>query len=273
MNLYEVTMNWVCANSAIQEVHRDVEVVLRRAMQEGRSCSFTLGGGLVRNQKPYLIYCFDGEFYAFQLTPRQAAQLRLGHDQMASATGNRRGLNQPGVDPVVTIVGVEVDRASALNRQLPITGNLLYQAQRPVFEPVAIRVECEQPARGSIQLRHYLLSLIQLNGTIRFSLPPMGSLPDQHGQEYSGVMPMFFQMWTAPEVSPAMPPELKRFGVKQDWEAPTSTVPFATLPAVPAGPSYPPTYDPGVTAPKAKAKAKPEPRPISDVRAILVEID
>ncbi|MFO0915278.1 MAG: hypothetical protein U0795_20115 [Pirellulales bacterium] len=269
MNLREITMNWVCANCTIQDVHRDVETVIGRALQEGRSCSFTMGAGLIKNRKPYLIYCFDGEFYAFQLTPRQVTRLGLRHDQMASKTGCHRGLGQPVVDPIVTIDGIEVNHAWALNRELPITGTLRYQAQRPIFEPVAIRVECEPPARGSIQLCHFLFGLMLLDGAIHFSFPPMGELADHHGQKFSGVMPLFFQMWTAPESSPPTPPESNGFGFQQDWLAPPSTGPYAALPALPAGPLYPPTYDPGFAA----DKAKPEPRPISDVRAILVEVE
>lgn len=269
MNLHEVAMNWVYANCTIRDVHRDVEAVLQQGLQDGRSCSFTMGGGLIKNRQPYLICCFDGEFYAFQLTPRQAARLGLAHDQMASATGVRRVLSRPAIDPVVTIVGVEVDQAWALQRDSPISGAVHYQAQRSVLEPVAIRAECELPGHGNIQLCHYLFSLVQPDGTAPFTLPPLGNLPDQHGQEFSGVMPMFFQVWTAPDASTPMPPQPKGFGAIPDWQAPTSTIPFTTLPAAPAGPSYPPTYDPGLTAPQAK----PEPRPISDVRAILVEID
>ncbi|MFO0915218.1 MAG: hypothetical protein U0795_19810 [Pirellulales bacterium] len=271
MNLREVTMNWVCANCTIQDVHRDVEVVLGRALQQGLSCSFTLGAGLIKSRKPYLIYCYNGEFYAFQLTPRQVARLGLRHDQMASGTGCRGGLSQPVVDPIVNIAGVEVNNAWALNRNLPITGTLQYQTQRPILEPIAIRGECEPPARGSIHLYHYLFSLIQLDGAIHFSLPPMGDLADHQGQAFAGVLPLFFQVWTAPELPPPLPPEPKGFGLKQDWEAPASAVPFAALPALPARTLYPPTYDPG--AGFGAPVVKPEPRPISDVRAILVEVE
>lgn len=78
MILQELATAWMRANCPNADVQRDVLRQLDDAIGRSVGCSFVIGRNLTKSGAPYLVHCFCGELFAFQLTAQQAAGLNLG---------------------------------------------------------------------------------------------------------------------------------------------------------------------------------------------------
>lgn len=65
------------------------------ATERGLNCWFRFGPGTTRNGHPYLVYCFEGEFFAFELDRRQADLLQLVSHQIGWGTAGQRLTSDP----------------------------------------------------------------------------------------------------------------------------------------------------------------------------------
>jgi hypothetical protein len=269
MKLREMATAWFEANCPNLEVQEDFQRHFDRAMQRDANCSFLVGRNLTKGRKPNLVYCFGSEFFAFELTPRQVARLGMKDNVMACAGGPPREVHEPTVEPFVSLKHIAVDNAESLSRLLPITGTLQYRAKRVLLDPVAIKVDCEPPGRGRVSMYHHLPCLAPREGTLKVSMHQIGDLYDASGKPFAGVVPLFFQIWTAPQQSPH--PALQAFqqNVATGRTLHRPAVPATIAPVMPASSPYPPAYDPG---PLAQSQPR-QSVPISDIRAVLVEAD
>ncbi len=281
MNLRELAAGWVRANCPRTDVQEDFLQYLAGAIQTRVNCSFMIGQNLINSGKPFLIWCFCGEFVAFELTPPQAARLQVADSLLVCAKGVREYDQRPSVAPIVCLEQVEVNQAAALDRSSPIAGTLRYRTDRFILEPLVIQVIFEPPGRASCTHFHHLFNLPPPEGTLPFSVAPFGELHDENGTPFAGVLPLFFQLWTTGEQvttgfgsSPSSPfvvpkmPRPNRPSLPPSWQ-PAGASQSSTLgPILPTTTPYPPPYDP--TA-QVRPPAQQE-RPISDVRAVLVEI-
>jgi hypothetical protein len=60
-----------------------------------------------------------------------------------------------------------------------------------------VQAACEPPGRGTRLFFHHFNGLTHGEGTIRFSLPPIGEVPNQKGRAFVDVAPLFFQICVA----------------------------------------------------------------------------
>ena len=90
MPLRELAAAWVRANFPFPTVQTEFLQHLDRAMKRGVSCSFRIGSLLTKNRKPFIIYCFRDEFFAFEITVEQAARLKLEAGELLSAESRRQ---------------------------------------------------------------------------------------------------------------------------------------------------------------------------------------
>ena len=144
-----------------------------------------------------------------------------------------------------------------------------------------IRVIFEPPGRASCTHFHHLFNLPPPEGTLPFSVAPFGEMQDENGTPFAGVLPLFFQIWTtgqrvtpgfgpsptSPLAGPQMPSP-NRPSDPPSWQPLGASRPSTSGPIPPTTAPYPPQYDPMA---QVKAPAQQE-RPISDIRALLVEI-
>lgn len=291
MIIRDLAAAWVRANCPGRDVRDDFLERVDDSLRCGVGCSFLLGRKLTTDGKPYLVHCFCGELFAFQLTPRQAARFKVNDAELISARGLTQHDHEPHPEPPVQLEQIEIDSATALDKSKPIRGTLKYRADQWWVMPVAIQAACEPAGLASIAMYHHLSQLPRGEVTIRFQLPPIGKLQNREGQPFSGVLPIFFQLCIVGEPEktfPTVPHE------------PTPHPGHYQPPATPIAPPppfakqrlgerfIPPSPTPTLMTPEAIAlssfpdpwqiepKAAPNPhrfRGISDIRAALVEVD
>lgn len=281
MNLRGLVMAWVRKHCPGSDVQEDICQHLERALQRDATCSFTIGRDLTRSEMPFLVCCFSGEFFAFELTMEQAGRLQVRDNMLVCSEGPPQQDRLLSYEPAVWLENIAIDNAKSLDRSRPITGTLRYRTDRVLLDPSAIRVVCEPPGRGRICLFHYLFQLTPPEGAVMFSLPPLGDLLGQDGTAFKGALPLFFQIWTtaehdslstayfAPSVvsGPPKSPWLQPAS-HTDWQPMVPMSPWAIQPTTPASSCYPPPYDPWPhTAPPTGQEI-----PVSDIRAVLGEI-
>jgi hypothetical protein len=170
MILRELAAGWMRANCPRSDVQEDFLQYLDGAIQSRVTCSFMIGRKLINSGKPFLVWCFCGEFFAFELTPRQAARLQVADSLLVCAKGVREYDRRPSVAPTVCLEHVEVNQAAALDRSSPIAGTLRYRTDQFILDPLAIQVIFEPPGRASCTHFHHLFNLPPPEGTLPFSV-------------------------------------------------------------------------------------------------------
>jgi hypothetical protein len=275
MILSDLATAWINANCQRSDVQMELHARLDAALQRGVGCTFVLGRNLVRSRKPFLVTCYCGELFAFQLTPSQAASLDVDDHTLATSRGLSPHYHESRPEPAVRLVHVELDDATAHQRTVPLEGTLTYQADRLWMTPLALQVVCEPLGRASSVLYHHLNALKAGEQTVRFSLPAPRNLRELVDQPSASVVPVFFQLCHVGEPAKPEPDHLMRhFQLPQ----PATNPPFAKLgePYVPPPPAMPPIPTipkrpshippPGIVTPSPQVF-----RGISDIRALLVE--
>jgi hypothetical protein len=260
--LRDMVTTWARANCPTVEVQEYLLRHLDQATQRSVSCSFTIGESLTKAGRPYMVRCFHGEFFVFELSLSQVARLGLKDNEVAYAESPCHEPQVLNADPIVCLQDVAVDQAAALSREVPITGTLRYQAKRVLLQPLSIRVVCEPSSRNSITLSHHLYHLAPREGAVNFSMQPLGNCIGREGKPFVGIVPLFFQIWTEAELQqPALPEPFKgtSFGKPANQRA-------RTQPGMPTHLCPPPSND---RAPQSAAQAL---RPVSDIRAVLVDV-
>lgn len=268
MGLRELAAAWVRANCPNPAVHKDFLHHLDRAVAHGVGCTFLVGRELTKRAKPMLVACHCGELFAFDLTIPQAEQVRVKNDMLVCSLGATQQNHSPKPEPLICLEAVEVDRAERLDPNEPITGTLQYRTIRPLLGPLAIHVTCEPPGRASITLYAYPPALHLPVGAVRIAFSKLGDMCDREGVRFAGAVPLFFRIFTAEEpVMPIVPARVAPTAPRHASPVPASGIP-SIKPVSPASSAFPPPYDP--RPPFAPASA--EVRPISDIRAVLVEV-
>jgi len=112
-------------------------------------------------------------------------------------------------------------------------------------------------------LFHHLSILMQPAGDMKFTLSKLGDLPNKHGEKFVGIVPLFFQVWTAAESQGASP-------VSPSAHLHTAGAPIPPTGYQPRNRLSPPNR---VVVPEPARDESPKPdRPISDIRAVLVNV-
>ena len=269
-HLRDLVAAWVRSNCPRTDLQANLLQHFDRAADRGVTCSFTVGRELTRSGKAFMIYCYAGELFAFELTAEQAVRLHVADNMLQCAEGPRQHPTESKPEPVVWIEEVTVDNAAALDPMAPITGTLRYRTTQLLREPIAIRVTCEPPGRGSTCLYYHLLRLQPPAGTVRFTLSSVGDLRDGNGVPFVGALPLFFQVVTTsgpqPQTTGGSPGQV--IGVSQPQPGwPTGllpkmpTVPGMPKPVMPRPTQFPLPYDPATQS----ARQVQQEQPVSDI--------
>lgn len=198
MTLRDLATTWIEANCPSKDLQNDFLRRLDEALMRSVGCSFIVGGQLTWAAKPYLVYCYCGEFFAFQLTPQQAASLNVQKNVLVSSFGLQRQNHQPRPQPLVQLKQVTIDHAERLDGSSSINGAISYWSDPMWALPLAVQVVCEPPGRNSTTLYHHFDRLSQGEGTLHFTLSPISTVGDPFGvreaQAFEGVIPLFVQI-------------------------------------------------------------------------------
>ena len=85
MILRELAAGWVQANCPRSDVQENFLQYLDDAMESRVNSSFMIGRKLIGSGKPFWVWCFRGEVFAFELTPQQAARLQVADSLVVCA--------------------------------------------------------------------------------------------------------------------------------------------------------------------------------------------
>lgn len=281
MQVRDLAQAWVSANCPNPDVQKDIGRNLDSALARGVGCSFIIGRRLTRTAAPYLIHCYCGELFAFQLTPPQAARLRIKDSVVVFGSSCTHHNHTPHAEPPVNLVQAEVDGAEALDHSLPVEGTLKYHTGPWWTMPLAVQVTCEPAGRPSKSLYHHFGSLPGGDGSIRFATPPIGDLLDGQGHAFTGILPLFLQICVVGEA------DTHRLYDPLEPQRPASWTPGeALLPPVMhklgeqfvTSPTFSPTTPPPTMSGPPDAGSGPDVhqasqyRAISDIRAVLVDV-
>ncbi len=152
----DLAQTWVHANCRSADVRRDFLKHLEDALRLGVGCSFIVGCGLTKSMMSYMVYCYCGEFFAFQLTLAQAEQLNANGRTMVGNPGLRPQNHDPRPEPLVQLRKVEVDHAERMDGVSSIDGSISLFSDQFWDLPVAIQSVCEPPSGNSVILYHHL---------------------------------------------------------------------------------------------------------------------
>lgn len=281
MSLREIVAAWARANCPREDVQASLLGSLDHSMPKQRMCTFTIGKLLTRSGKPFMVSCFGGELFAFELTDDQVKRLEVEDAMLVHSEALHAQSHRSAANPVITIEQVVVDAAQEVDRAKPITGTLRYRSKQILSRPLVVRVALERPGRGSVTLFHYLYDLYPAQGEIRFQLRALDESyhPDPKQRSPRQATPLFFQIWTTSQLGPASgAPPPGRAPVPGTWpgapSGPRSTPPHWMLPPLPPpvqprSTPFPPAY---ASSPLAALPDANE-SPLSDIRAVLVEIN
>ena len=261
MILREMATLWAGANFPRPDVQDYFVQRLDQAIKRQVTCSFVIGCKLTKDNKPYLVYGFRGELFVFELSSEQTARLGLNEEGMRCGE-SLQPAEWNAIAPSVRLESVKVDSSRALNREARIAGSLSYHSDRTFLEPLALHVVCEPAGCGCTTLYHHLSLLLQPEGNLKFIVDRLGDLKNRQGEKFVGIVPLFFQIWTAGELqnpqpaSPAFPKQPPDHMRRAHFD-PRTRLPSPAHVALPETPrAQPPRLD----------------RPISDIRAVLVDV-
>lgn len=260
MILHEMATIWALANCSSAKVQTNFVEQLIQATLRQVNCSFAVGRKLTKSKKPYLVYCFSGELFVFELSPDQATRLGMDANGLVYGENALSELPIAKAEPTVLLREVKVDEAMKLDRNSPITGTLQYEAKQVSLQPVCIRAKYEPPGRNSVTKYHHLFHLAPREGTIRFSLAPIGDLPDRSDKPFAGLLPVFFRIWTDNQAQKLQIPEPMPGKLGRAYRASPRTLQ-----------APPQMLPPGIHNPQSNSPPLPD-APISDIRAVLVDV-
>jgi hypothetical protein len=262
MILREMATLWVRANIPYADVQAIFVQHLENSIRRQVTCSFTIGHKLTKSNRPFLVYGFRGELFVFELSPEQAHRLGIKETEIRCADSIRPATWNQAIEPMVRLDNIRVEGSTSLDRESRITGSLSYRSERSFLEPLALRVVCDPPGRGCTTFYHHLSLLKQPEGDMKFATDKLGDLTNKQGEKFVGIVPLFFQIWTAAELQNPQPASLA-------FPKPTP------VHVQPAG------FEPRNRLPSSARVAVSEPssaqppkldRPISDIRAVLVDV-
>jgi hypothetical protein len=276
MTLREKLDKWAELTCRLPDVRKQVLKEFDRAAAEERFVTFLIGAGLTRYKKAVHLTCLCGCLYSFELSEEQAERREIRDLVLTcEASALTRNLLAHDNKPI-ELVEVTVDNASPLDRHARIRGEIEFAMNEFPVEPLVAHGLCNIPGHGTTTLFHYFPQLLPPGGTAGFSFDPLGDLVDRKGHVFSGVLPIFFQIWTTEEPNAPNAPLMGRLSPAGAEPAPSQSwnpiQPHSISTADPLPPVFPPTVLPLVPA-GVEIPAGLRGRPMSNIRGVIVEIE
>lgn len=164
----------------------------------GNNCSFRIGASISQGGRPYLIHCFEDEFYVFIVDEALAEQSGVSTENVVYFPGSKRTTPQSRLRPPVTRGQPEILTGIGSAGHLEITGRVPYQMPYNNMAPYALRLAYDLPECQAVQLWQHFDEPLFPAGAIhyRFDLSAVGGTAG-----YSGLLPLFFSLWVVPNAT------------------------------------------------------------------------
>jgi len=171
--LRDAASNWVRSHLSGSRFHATVERQLEEATALGYNYYLVMGTDSTRDGKPYLMHCYCGELFVFELTFKQARRFKIPRGQFLWGTGALAGRLESPETPAVAITGLAIERADGLPRGSPISADVSYEADGGWPDSCAFRLDYDVAGVGSVASFHYPRPPAERRGCIRCSFPPL----------------------------------------------------------------------------------------------------
>ncbi len=132
---------WAEANCPDRRMRRDFNNAVTQAVEANGNVSLAIGWKLTKTGKPYLVYIFAGNFFAFALTPWQAANLKIAPGGMIRTDLSHSLPALRELDHAFSINSLEIDNARQVDVSAPLTGRLCYERFSECHRAIAIAME------------------------------------------------------------------------------------------------------------------------------------
>lgn len=194
--LRDAALVWIRSNVPDQKVHAYFKQHFDEAAKNERNFYFAFGPQLTHNAKPYLMHCFCGELFVFEMTSAQAEAYKLSPGRVMLGMTKATSHVQCDWEPFVTVSDLEIERADNLSVNDPIVASFSYQTAE-ILRPCCVRLDYEVPGLRSTAAWHYLEQHLPQHARIRCEFGPV----KKPGMEVklSAPLAMFFRICTLPD--------------------------------------------------------------------------
>ena len=202
--LIDAAVAWTEANCRDVQLRADLKRKLKDAMQRQSDCWFGLGPVLTKEHAPYLIHCFAGELFIFQLTDRQAAVILPAPNALASSIDQRPpGSNRCAGEVLVSLAELELDRPFLTSGE-PVKGSVHYEVQGELPAEYCLRLDYQLGLADAVSWNRSE-QILAGSGRIRFSFNRLADSIWPSVRDHRGPIALFLRVCTWPTLDESSP--------------------------------------------------------------------
>lgn len=195
--LIDAAMGWVKGNCPDPKLRADLKRKMKDAMQRRVDCWFGIGPVLTRERLPYLIHCYAGELFIFQLMPEQAAAILPRPNALGSSLDQRApGSNRRAEQMLVSLSDLEVDRP-VLTPHDPVTGSVQYEVLGELPAEYCLRLDYQLGLPDAVSW-FCPEQILSGSGRIRFIFNRLADSVWPSVRCYQGPAALFLRVFTRP---------------------------------------------------------------------------
>jgi hypothetical protein len=195
--LIDAAMGWVKGNCPDPKLRADLRRKMKDALQRRIDCWFGIGPVLTRERVPYLIHCYAGELFIFQMTPEQSAAFLPRPNALGSSLDQQTpGSNRRAEQILISLSDMEVDRP-VMTPNDPVTGTVQYEVVGELPAAYCLRLDYQLglPSDTSWFCPEQILSG---SGRIRFIFNRLADSKWPFVQTHQGPAALFLRVFTHP---------------------------------------------------------------------------
>ena len=157
---------WKAADALIvKNFTDDLETIIK----DGKDCRWVVGKGLTKQEKPFLLAWHDGQFFAIELTAKQASAM-WGEDESIAMTPYGAARDSLPAKPTATLTTASITDAKALAPDQEVKGKVAFKREAEPKRDVALRLSYRivtDDGTTTVEKWHYVDSLDK-DGEIEF---------------------------------------------------------------------------------------------------------
>ena len=189
-------IDWIKVHNVEKKADSEIVTALAKPVYQftgaGHNFAVVIGSGLTADQKPFLLCGWAGEFFPFELTAVQAANLRVGPTSLG-ANANRRYGKRLG-KTTVELSDLNIRNATSIDGGKPIKGTVGIQRLRDFKDSTNLHLRLDLKFAGFIDMRlEEVPAIPDTEGTLRFAFTPINP-PGDNDKPSRGVVAAFVNL-------------------------------------------------------------------------------
>ena len=196
--LREAALAWIDSHFPEPRFREDFGIHFAHAAAKGRNLYAAIAPALTLDRKPYLMHCFCGELFVFELTESQSAsfQIRPGQVRWGEGLVEDRMI-QPCLSPRVELRDLSIADAEAHALDQPIVATIFHDAGLHWPAPCVFRLDYDLGGRTSKVSWSYVDVPKAPRGQSLIAFPPM--LKIQGARALAGTITAFLRLCDLPD--------------------------------------------------------------------------